>query len=69
MEAMPTVFLNDPVFKRLGKVARVAALDKKERREYEHSLKIYRDSYAILTTERREGFAEGYAIGASTKAK
>lgn len=63
MEAMPTVFLNDPVFRRLGKVARVGALDRKERREYEQSLKIYRDNYAILSTERREGFAEGVAQG------
>ena len=63
METMPAVFLNDPVFRRLGKVARVAALDKKERREYEQSLKIYRDNYAIMATERSEGFAEGIAEG------
>ena len=63
MDAMPTGFLNDPVFRRLGKVARVAAFDKKERREYEQSLKTYRDAYAIFTTERREGFAEGKAEG------
>lgn len=63
MEAMPTAFLNDPVFRRLGNVARLAALDKKERWEYEQSLKTYRDNYAILTTERSEGFAEGIAEG------
>lgn len=63
MEAIPTTFLNDPVFRRLGQVARLASLDKKERREYEQSLKIYRDNYAILTTERNEGFAEGKAEG------
>ena len=63
METMPAVFLNDPVFRKLGKVARVAALDKKARWEYEQSLKIYRDNYAIMTTERSEGFAEGEAKG------
>ncbi|MCM1142535.1 MAG: Rpn family recombination-promoting nuclease/putative transposase [Muribaculum sp.] len=63
MEAMPTTFMKEPVFRRLGEVAKVAALDKKERREYEKSLKIYRDSYAIFATERREGFVEGLAEG------
>lgn len=63
MEAIPTTFMKDPVFRRLGEVARVAALDKKERKEYEKSLKIYRDNYAIFETERREGFAEGEAKG------
>lgn len=61
MESIPTVFLNDPVFRKLGEVARVAVLDKKERRAYENSLKIYRDNYAIALTERSEGFAEGEA--------
>lgn len=63
MEAIPTAFMKDPVFRKLGEVARVAALDKKERREYEKSLKIYRDNYAIFETERSEGFAKGKAEG------
>lgn len=61
METMPKVFLNDPVFKRLGKVARVAALKENERTAYNASLKAYRDAYAIAKTERTEGFAEGRA--------
>lgn len=58
---MPKVFLNDPVFRRLGKMARVAALKEEERTAYEESLKAYRDAYAIAKTERSEGFAEGRA--------
>lgn len=63
MEAIPKVFLNDPVFQRLGKVARVAALKEEERTAYDASLKAYRDAYAIAKTERTEGFAEGHAEG------
>lgn len=63
MEAMPKVFLNDPVFRRLGKVARLAALKEDERTAYDTSLKAYRDAYAIAKTERTEGFAEGRAEG------
>lgn len=63
MEIIPTVFMNDPVFRKLRDVAKVAVLDKKERREYERSLKIYRDNYAIFKTERSQGFAEGRAEG------
>lgn len=63
MEAIPKVFLNDPVFQRLGKVARVAALKEEERTAYDASLKAYRDAYAIAKTERTEGFAEGLAEG------
>lgn len=63
MEAIPAGFLNDPVFRKLGSVARIAALDQEKRRDYERSLKAYRDSYAIFTTERQEGFEEGRAEG------
>lgn len=63
MEAMPHTFTNDPVFRRLGEVAKLAALDKEKRSAYEKSLKIYRDNYAIAMTERAEGRAEGIAEG------
>ena len=49
--------------KDFGKSARVAALSKEERVAYEASLKAYRDNYAIATTERQLGFAEGEAKG------
>lgn len=63
MDAIPKVFLKDPVFKRLEEEAKLAVLSMHERSEYEHSLKVYRDFNAILETERTEGFAAGKAEG------
>ncbi len=51
--------MKDPVFRRLGKVARYAALNDRDKEAYKASLKAYRDSYAIAETERAEGRAEG----------
>ncbi len=59
METMPTSFMKDPVFRRLGQVAKYAALNDKDKKAYKESLKSYRDSYAIAETERAEGRAEG----------
>lgn len=63
MEAIPQSFTNEPVFRRLGRVAQYAALSDKEKKAYRESLKIYRDNYAIAETERAEGRAEGRAQG------
>lgn len=63
MEAMPKVFMKEPVFRRLRKVAEIAALTESQRQEYDKSLKIYRDNYAIAMTERNEGYAEGISEG------
>lgn len=69
MEAIPTQFMNDPVFKRLESVARVGALEPTERRAYEASLKQYRDWNAVVAggmeQGRTEGLAEGFAQGRS----
>ncbi|MDE6273089.1 MAG: Rpn family recombination-promoting nuclease/putative transposase [Muribaculaceae bacterium] len=63
MESIPRTFMQDPVFRRLGDVARYGALSDKEKKAYKESLKIYRDNYAIMETERTEGRAEGLAEG------
>ncbi|MDE6341692.1 MAG: Rpn family recombination-promoting nuclease/putative transposase [Muribaculaceae bacterium] len=63
MEAIPQTFTTDPVFRRLEKVARYAALTDKDKKAYRESLKVYRDNYAIMETERTEGRAEGLAEG------
>lgn len=63
MEAIPTTFMKDPVFQRLGQVAKYAALNEKEKKAYRESLKVYRDNYAIAETERTEGRAEGILEG------
>ncbi len=59
MESIPQTFMKEPIFERLGKVARFAALNDKEKEAYKESLKAYRDSYAIAATEREEGMLEG----------
>lgn len=63
MDAMPTAFSKHRIFDELGESARIAALTKKEREDYDKSLKIYRDNYAIAQTERRLGKEEGRAEG------
>lgn len=68
MEAIPQTFTKDPVFIRLGQVAKYAALNDKDKKAYKESLKIYRDTYAIYKTERAEGRAEGRAEALAEKA-
>ena len=63
MEAIPHTFMQDPVFRNLGKVAKYAALSEHDKHAYKASLKAYRDAYAIAETERSEGRAEGKAEG------
>ena len=63
MEAIPHTFMQDPVFRNLGKVAKYAALSEHDKHAYKASLKAYRDAYAIAETERSEGRAEGRAEG------
>lgn len=67
MEDLPSVFLNDPIYIKMREKAEIAfqhlSDEYHKNKEYERSLKKYRDSYAILTTERQEGFAEGEAKG------
>ena len=64
MEAIPQTFTKDPVFKRLGQVAKkYAALTDREKKAYRESLKVYRDNYAIAETERTVGREEGRAEG------
>ena len=63
MDSMPKAFMNDPVFRDLNDVAQIAALPQKKRRNYERSLKAYRDMYSIMETERADGLAEGLKRG------
>lgn len=69
MERIPSSFKNHKVFTRLDHVARVAGLSAKDRAAYDHSLKVYRDNYAIAETERAEGRVEGIAIGIENVAR
>lgn len=69
METIPQTFLDEPVFRRLGKVAKYATLNDREKKAYKESLKVYRDNYAIAETERAEGRAEGKAEGIASMIK
>ena len=62
LENRPKV-LRDKVFDRLFKEAEIAAFSPEELREYEDSLKAYRDIKNSIDTARREGHAEGRAEG------
>ena len=53
----------DAVFRRLSEIAEVAALSKEERREYDESLRHYRDTIAVMHGQFLEGESKGLAIG------
>ncbi len=53
--------LRDKVFDRLFKEAEIATFTPEELREYEDSLKAYRDIKNSIDSARREGRAEGHA--------
>ena len=65
-------YLRTEVFNRLFSQAEIARFDKKELKEYEDSLKAYRDIKNSLDTAeekgRAEGLAEGLEKGATEKA-
>mgnify|MGYP000067236707 FL=1 len=53
--------IEDKVFDSLFKEAEIATFTPEELREYEDSLKAYRDIKNSIDSARREGRAEGYA--------
>ena len=55
--------IEDKVFDRLFKEAEIAKFTPEELREYEDSLKAYRDIKNSIDSARREGRAEGRAEG------
>ena len=61
--------LRNKVFDRLFKEAKIAQFTKAELREYEDSLKAYRDIKNSLNTAKEEGRAEGRAEGLAEVAK
>ncbi|MDD7028842.1 MAG: Rpn family recombination-promoting nuclease/putative transposase, partial [Prevotellaceae bacterium] len=62
LESRPKA-LRDKVFDRLFKEAEIATFTPEELREYEDSLKAYRDIKNSIDSARREGRAEGHAEG------
>ncbi len=55
--------LQEKVFARLFEAAEIAKFDKVERREYEESLKNYRDWFSVMKTARDKGHQEGLEEG------
>ena len=47
------------VFQRLAEVAEISKLSKKDRLEYDHALKHYRDTLNAMTGAEMKGRAEG----------
>ena len=62
LERMPWAAQN-AVFQRLAEVAEVSKLSKKERLEYDHALKRFRDTINAITGAEMKGRAEGLAKG------
>ena len=62
LQRMPWV-AQDAVFKRLSDIAEVASLDKEERRQYDESLRHYRDTLVVMEGQFMEGEAKGRAEG------
>ena len=67
LERMPWAAQN-AVFQRLAEVAEVSKLSKKDRLEYDHALKRYRDTLNAMTGAEMKGRAEGRAEGEKNKA-
>ncbi|MBR4441149.1 MAG: hypothetical protein IKS00_06310 [Bacteroidales bacterium] len=70
----PKISVTKP-FDRLYSRAEIASMNPRQYREYEASLKAYRDAYSVAKTERNarkrereEGRAEGRAEGAKVQA-
>ena len=60
LERMPWL-AKDAVFQRLASIAEVAALSKEERRQYDESLRKYRDTISVMEGQYQEGMEKGRA--------
>jgi predicted transposase/invertase (TIGR01784 family) len=62
LKRMPWI-LQDSVFKRLSEIAEVASLNKEERKQYDESLRHYRDTLIVMEGQYMEGEKKGRAEG------
>jgi predicted transposase/invertase (TIGR01784 family) len=62
LQRMPFL-AQDAVFKRLSEIAEVGSMTKEERRQYDESLKHYRDTIAVMQGQYQEGMEKGRAEG------
>ena len=61
--------LYEKVFQRLFEAAEIAKFDRRERYEYEESLKAYRDWFSVMETAELRGEERGHAKGLKEGAK
>jgi len=59
LERMPWM-AQDAVFKRLASIAEIAAMDEKQRLEYDESLRKYRDTLSVMEGQYQEGMKKGH---------
>ncbi|MFK7796347.1 MAG: Rpn family recombination-promoting nuclease/putative transposase [Aureispira sp.] len=59
--------LQEIVFKKLFEVAEIAKFTEREKKEYENSLKVYRDMKNVVDTAKEEGKEEGREEGREEK--
>jgi predicted transposase/invertase (TIGR01784 family) len=62
LKRMPWI-LQDSVFKRLSEIAEVASLNKEERKQYDESLRHYRDTLIVMEGQYMEGEKKGRVEG------
>ena len=55
--------LQEKVFQHLFEAAEIAKFDRKERYEYEESLKAYRDWFSVMETAEQRGHKKGFSKG------
>ena len=61
--------LNEPVFDKAFKTAALAAMNPKDREEYEQSKLVYSELKAVMDTSKEEGREEGREEGELIKAR
>ena len=62
LQRMPFL-AQDAVFKQLSEIAEVGSMTKEERRQYDESLKHYRDTIAVMQGQYLEGMEKGMEKG------
>lgn len=62
LEKLPKV-LQEKLFKRFFEQAKIANFNREERKDYEESLKVYRDLINVVSSSKREGIEEGKIEG------
>jgi len=62
LQRMPFL-AQDAVFKRLSEIAEVSSMTKEERRQYDESLKHFRDTIAVMHGQYLEGMEKGMEQG------